>query len=143
MKTILSLIAVSAIIIPTSSFAQQTNIYSVCTNYQENYSPGYYDQYGNYIQGNINTQRYNVQCGTGTYYRPNGGNVYQSPVAAPVPQPYYGNGYRRGYCSPARTTLGGLLGGGIAASVSKKDSWSWAIPLGAVLGTGLANSTCY
>lgn len=121
---------------PVPVFAQQTNIYSVCTNYQENYTPGYYDQYGNYIQGNVNTQRYNVQCGTGTYYRPNGGVVYQSPVSAPVAQPGR-------YCSPARTTLGGLLGGGIAASVSKKNAWSWAIPLGAVLGTGVAQAGCY
>jgi hypothetical protein len=123
------------ILCPIPAFAQQTTVYSVCTNYQENYAPGYYDQYGNYVQGNVNTQQYNVQCGTGTYYRPNGGNVYQSPV----PQP----GSNGGYCSPARTTLGGLLGGGIAAAVSKKDSWSWAIPLGAVLGTGAANATCY
>ncbi len=126
----------SLIAAPIPAFAQQTNIYSVCTNYQENYIPGYYDQYGNYVQGNVNTQRYNVQCGTGTYYRPNGGNVYQSPVNAPVQQPGR-------YCSPARTTLGGLLGGGIAAAVSKKSAWSWAIPLGAVLGTGAANATCY
>jgi len=128
----------SLIAAPIPAFAQQTNIYSVCTNYQENYIPGYYDQYGNYVQGGVNTQRYNVQCGTGTYYRPNGGTVYQSPVAAPVAQPPY----RRGYCSPARTTLGGLLGGGIAAAVSKKDAWSWAIPLGAVLGTGAAQAGC-
>jgi len=129
----------SLILAPIPTFAQQTNIYSVCTNYQENYIPGYYDRYGNYVQGNVNTQSYNVQCGTGTYYRPNGGTVYQSPVAAPIAQP----GYRRGYCSPARTTLGGLLGGGIAAAVSKKNAWSWSIPLGAVLGTGAANATCY
>lgn len=139
MNKVLTVLFLSSILIPTAAFSQQTNIYSVCTNYQENYAPGYYDQYGNYVQGNVNTQRYNVQCGTGTYYRPNGGNVYQSPVAAPVSQP----GYRRGYCSPARTTLGGLLGGGIAAAVSKKDAWSWSIPLGAVLGTGTANATCY
>ena len=120
----------SLIAAPIPAFAQQTNIYSVCTNYQENYTPG------NYVQGNVNTQRYNVQCGTGTYYRPNGGTVYQSPVAAPVAQP-------RRYCSPARTTLGGLLGGGIAAAVSKKDAWSWAIPLGAVLGGGAAQAGCY
>ena len=126
----------SLIAAPIPAFAQQTNIYSVCTNYQENYTPGYYDQYGNYVQGNVNTQRYNVQCGTGIYYRPNGGTVYQSPVAAPVAQP-------RRYCSTARTTLGGLLGGGIAAAVSKKDAWSWAIPLGAVLGGGAAQAGWY
>ena len=136
-KSFLFVFAAVSLSIPVQ--AQQTNIYSVCTNYQENYAPGYYDRYGNYVQGNVNTQSYNVQCGTGTYYRPNGGNVYQSPVAAPVAQP----GYGRGYCSPARTTLGGLLGGGVAAAVSKKDAWSWAIPLGAVLGTGAANATCY
>lgn len=134
MKPIILSLLVCSVCIPVQ--AQQTNIYSVCTNYQENYAPGYYDRYGNYVQGNVNTQAYNVQCGTGTYYRPNGGNVYQSPVAAPIAQP-------GGYCSPARTTLGGLLGGGIAAAVSKKSAWSWSIPLGAVLGTGAANATCY
>ena len=125
----------SLIAAPIPAFAQQTNIYSVCTNYQENYAPGYYDQYGNYVQGNISTQRYNVPCGTGTYYRPNGGAVYQSPVSAPVAQP-------RGYCTPARTTLGGLLGGGIAAAIAKQDAWSWAIPLGSVLGIGGAQVGC-
>lgn len=136
-KSILFVFAAASFSVPVQ--AQQTNIYSVCTNYQENYAPGYYDRYGNYVQGNVNTQAYNVQCGAGTYYRPNRGNVYRSPVVVPVAQPRYG----RGYCSPARTTLGGLVGGGIAASVSKKSSWSWSIPLGAVLGTGAANATCY
>ena len=40
------------------------------------------------------------------------------------------------------TTLGGLIGGGIAASLSKKDAYGWSIPLGAVLGAGLGNSEC-
>lgn len=139
-----AILLASLIAAPIPTFAQQTNIYSVCTNYQENYSPGYYDRYGNYIQGNVNTQQYNTQCGTGTYYRPNNAPGYSSPGA--VAAPYYGNpgsGYGRGYCSPARTTLGGLLGGGIAAAVSKNDAYGWAVPLGAVLGTGLANATCY
>lgn len=134
--SIKAVLLASLIASPIPAFSQQTNIYSVCANYQENYAPGYYDQYGNYVQGSVRTERYNIQCGTGTYYRPNGGNVYQSPVNAPIQQPGR-------YCSPARTTLGGLLGGGIAAAVSKRDAWSWAIPLGAVLGTGAANSTCY
>ena len=38
------------------------------------------------------------------------------------------------------TTLGGLIGGGIAASLSKKDAYGWAIPLGAVLGAGISNA---
>jgi hypothetical protein len=126
----------SLIAAPIPAFAQQTNIYQTCTNYQENYTPGHYDQNGNYVSGRVNTQRYNVPCGTGTYYRPNGGTVYQSPVAAPVAQPGR-------YCSPARTTLGGLLGGGIAAALSKQDAYGWAIPLGAVLGLGAAQAGCY
>ena len=40
------------------------------------------------------------------------------------------------------TTLGGLIGGGIAASLSKKDAYSWSIPLGAVLGAGIGNAGC-
>ena len=40
------------------------------------------------------------------------------------------------------TTLGGLIGGGIAASLSKRDAYSWSIPLGAVLGAGIGNAEC-
>tara|TARA_Y100001968_G_C19440642_1_gene762325 strand:- start:3440 stop:3853 length:414 start_codon:yes stop_codon:yes gene_type:complete len=44
--------------------------------------------------------------------------------------------------SAAKTTTGGLLGGGLAAALSKKDAYGWSIPLGAVLGIGVANSDC-
>ena len=40
------------------------------------------------------------------------------------------------------TTLGGLIGGGIAASLSKSDAYAWSIPLGAVLGAGIGNAQC-
>ena len=40
------------------------------------------------------------------------------------------------------TTLGGLIGGGLAASLSKKDAYGWSIPLGAVLGAGIGNAGC-
>ena len=40
------------------------------------------------------------------------------------------------------TTLGGLIGGGLAASFSKRDAYGWTIPLGAVLGAGIGNSEC-
>jgi len=40
------------------------------------------------------------------------------------------------------TTLGGLLGGGLAASLSKRDAYGWTIPLGAVLGAGIGNAEC-
>ena len=40
------------------------------------------------------------------------------------------------------TTLGGLIGGGIAASLSKSDAYGWSIPLGAVLGASIGNTEC-
>lgn len=109
--------------------AQQTQIYQVCTNYQENYNPGFVDSYGNYIPGNVNSQAYNVRCGYGG--APYGGGYYQAP-----------QGNRR-RCSAATTTLGGLLGGGVAAALSKPDAYGWSVPLGAVLGMGAAQTGCY
>jgi hypothetical protein len=130
-----TLLVAGLIFSPVSALSQQVNVYQTCTTYKENYIPGYYDRYGNYVQGTVNTQRYSTSCGNANYY--------QQPVVVAQPPPVYANtGYRRGYCSPARTTLGGLIGGGIAAASSKKSAWSWAIPLGAVLGTGAANATC-
>tara|TARA_Y100001978_G_scaffold41463_1_gene36967 strand:- start:127 stop:234 length:108 start_codon:yes stop_codon:yes gene_type:complete len=35
-----------------------------------------------------------------------------------------------------------LIGGGLAAAMSKKDAYAWSIPLGAVLGMGIANADC-
>ncbi len=45
-------------------------------------------------------------------------------------------------CSSARATTGGLIGGGLAAALSKKDAYGWAIPLGAVLGMGISSTDC-
>ncbi len=47
-----------------------------------------------------------------------------------------------GSCSSTSATTGGLLGGGLAAAFSKKDAYGWSIPLGAVLGMGIANADC-
>ena len=44
-------------------------------------------------------------------------------------------------CNSSRTT-GGLLGGGLAAALSKKDAYAWAIPLGAVVGLGVGGANC-
>tara|TARA_Y100001968_G_scaffold309531_1_gene329419 strand:- start:310 stop:783 length:474 start_codon:yes stop_codon:yes gene_type:complete len=44
-------------------------------------------------------------------------------------------------CNSSRTT-GGLLGGGLAAALSNKDAYAWAIPLGAVVGMGVGGSDC-
>ena len=47
-----------------------------------------------------------------------------------------------GSCSSGNATTGGLIGGGLAAAISKKDAYAWSIPLGAVLGMGIANADC-
>ena len=44
-------------------------------------------------------------------------------------------------CRSSRAT-GGVLGGGFAAAVSKKDAWAWTIPLGAVIGLGVGDANC-
>jgi hypothetical protein len=134
MKKLLLILPLTLFSVPVQ--AQQTNIYQVCTTYAENYAPGYYDQYGNYRQGNVNTQSYNTQCGTGTYYRPNnGGAVYASPVSQPVQQPY-----RR---SCAAAPVGAILGGLGAYGATKRvaNRW-WSIPLGVVGGGIVGNALC-
>jgi len=47
-----------------------------------------------------------------------------------------------GSCSSSSATTGGLIGGGLAAAISKKDAYAWSIPLGAVLGMGIAHADC-
>ena len=137
LQSILLSVALFAPLSVASAKAQQTNIYQVCTNYQENYAPGYYDQYGNYRQGNVNTQAYNTPCGTGTYYRPNnGGAVYATPVAQPIQQPYYN---RSCAAAPIGTILGGL--GAYRATSRVSNRW-WSIPLGAVTGGIVGNALC-
>jgi len=103
--------------------AQQINDYQICTKYREVYNPGYYDRYGNYVQGNVSTQSYQVPCGNGPInYQPRGNG-------------YYGNNYYgRGYCNPTQSALGALLGGGVGAALSRGDGRYWAVPVGAAVG---------
>ena len=42
----------------------------------------------------------------------------------------------------ASPTTGGLIGGGVAAAISEKDAYGWAIPLGALIGIGVNNEVC-
>tara|TARA_B100000965_G_scaffold59850_1_gene45911 strand:+ start:545 stop:994 length:450 start_codon:yes stop_codon:yes gene_type:complete len=50
--------------------------------------------------------------------------------------------HRSPSCSAGNATTGGLIGGGLAAALSKKDAYGWSVPLGAVLGMGIANVDC-
>ena len=45
-------------------------------------------------------------------------------------------------CRAGSSTTGGILGGSLAAALSKKDAYGWSVPLGAVLGMGIANADC-
>jgi hypothetical protein len=135
MKHFLILLPLTLASIPVQ--AQQVNQYGVCTQYQEVYSPGGYDQYGNYYPGGVSTQAYNVPCNQiNAGWRPT--NQYYN---------NYGNG--SGYvgratnpnCNPTRTLLGATLGGAIGRSMTStpnnRNNRGWATALGASLG-GLA-----
>ena len=47
-----------------------------------------------------------------------------------------------GSCSSGNATTGGLIGGGLAAAISKEDAYAWSIPLGAVLGMSMGIADC-
>jgi hypothetical protein len=134
MKKLLLLLPFTLLSVPVSVHAQQTNIYQVCRTYQENYAPGYYDQYGNYVQGNVDTQAYNTQCGTGTYYHPNnGGAYYATPVVQPIAQP------RTCAAAPLGAILGGF--GAYRLTNSVPNRW-WSVPLGVVTGGLIGGAVC-
>lgn len=109
--------------------AQQVNVFDECKRYiiEEEYIPGYYTNTGDYVGGRIRKNRKQVPC-NGIGYSP----TYRQPTAQ---QPQ-----RR--CSRNQNILGGLLGGGVAALVSKKDAYPWAIPLGVVSGVAVARADC-
>ena len=60
MKKLLLLLPLA--FLPAPAMAQQVNSFGVCTQYQEVYVRGGYDQYGNYYPGGVQTQSYNVPC---------------------------------------------------------------------------------
>ena len=104
--------------IPASVNAQQMNVRDECYRNTEEYIPGYTTPDGRYVQGRVRSRRVSVPCGG-----------YNNTSSLPK-------------CNRNRTIFNGLLGGSIAASVSKKDAYGWAIPLGVVLGAGSAKVNC-
>ena len=122
------LILISSLLFaPTPIMAQQVNQYGVCTQYQEVYVPGGYDRYGNYVQGGVRTQSYNVPCNQVV-----GGGSWNSTQA------YYGRPSNPN-CNPTRTVLGSVFGGAVgrAAAMNYPKNYGWATALGASIG-GLA-----
>lgn len=130
MKKLLLLLPLTFLSVPVQ--AQQVNNYGVCTQYREVYQPGYYDSNGNYVQGGVNTQSYNVPC-----------NSIGSNYVSPGPQPYYNNQpyYRPRNCAAA--PLGAILGGlGAYAATSRVSNRWWSVPLGVVTGGIVGNAAC-
>ena len=141
MKKLLLLLPL--LFLPAPVVAQQVNTYGVCIQYQEVYTPGGYDQYGNYFSGGVSTQSYNVPCNqvnsgwrsSNQYY--NNGGYYR--------RGYYGNNNGGYYgrrtnpnCNPSRTILGAVLGGAIGRSMTStrnnRNNRGWATALGASIG---------
>ena len=112
--------------------AQQVNEYQTCTKYRETYVPGYYDRYGNYVSGRVNTEAYKVPCGS---------TSYQQPQYAPAPPPRYSRNNVQ--CDPTQSALGALLGGGVAASMSRGNGYYWSVPVGAAVGGALFGCNRY
>ena len=101
------------------------------TEYREEYipgnsmSPGYVKSFNEKVSIPCNSHR----------------KVYNHYHRKTVPQNTYVQYQSAPKCTGS-TTLGALIGGGIAASLSKSDAYAWSIPLGAVLGGGIGNAEC-
>ena len=102
MKKLLLLLPL--VFLPTPVMAQQVNSFGVCTQYQEVYVRGGYDQYGNYYQGGVQTQSYNVPCN-----QVSGGNW----------NPTY---QRQRVCNPA---AGAAMGAGLAEALSGGNGYRY------------------
>ena len=108
MKQLLLILPLTFLAVPSNVKAQQVNNYAVCTQNQEVYQPGGFDQYGNYIPGGVTVQRYNVPCNNVTGYQ---AQQYQ----------------QQRVCNP---NAGAALGAGLAGALSGglgynyNNSWS-------------------
>ena len=106
-----------------SNYSQESKCYK--NVYREKYIPGTASNPGYIRQWE---ERVEVNCNNNGYAQSrNHSNNYHS---------------RNKSVSCERSTIGALLGGGLAAGLSAVDAYGWSIPLGAVLGRGIANNSC-
>jgi len=103
--------------------SQQYNVQDECYRNVEQYVPGYQTPDGRYVNGYVRARREPIPCG----------GVYSEPqyTAQYIPR-----------CDPNRTIFNGLLGGAIAASVSKPNAYGWSVPLGLALGVSYSRIGC-
>ena len=116
---------------PLPAFSQ-VNVYDECTRYiyKEEYIPGYYDNTGRYRSGTIRKHREKVPCkSSGGYHQ----------------QQFYRSSQQTRQevgCNRGSRIMSGLLGGGLAALVSKKDAYIWSIPVGVIGGVAVDRAGC-
>ena len=87
-----------------------------CYRNTEQYIPGYYNEYGQYVGGYVKTRRKRVPCG---YRRHRHHEHHQTDENSCI----------------EGGLLGGIAGGGLGAALSRGDGRWWAIPLGIVGGS--------
>lgn len=109
---------------PIPAVAQSVRVYGECYRNIEEYVPGYYTSSGQFVGGYVRTRRESTYCGNEEQYQ----KVAQTPTTR---------------CGARNTTMGALLGGGIAYLVTGRKYYSSSIPVGAVLGAVFANKNCY
>ena len=116
---------------PLPAFSQ-VNVYDECTRYiyKEEYIPGYYDNTGRYRSGTIRKHREKVPCTSS-------GGYHQQQFHRSSQQTRQEVGCNRG-----SRIMSGLLGGGLAALVSKKDAYIWSIPVGVIGGVAVDRAGC-
>lgn len=116
---------------PLPAFSQ-VNVYDECTRYiyKEEYIPGYYDNTGRYRSGTIRKHREKVPCTSS-------GGYHQQQFHRSSQQTRQEVGCNRG-----SRVVSGLLGGGLAALVSKKDAYIWSIPVGVIGGVAVDRAGC-
>ena len=104
MKHLLTLSLILPFVFVAPTQAQQVNVYgeSYCYTNIEQYVPGYYDAYGNYVGGYVNRTRNRVPCGD---------NVVVNQ------QPYY---RRQRVCNPA---AGAAIGYGLGEALGGGNGW--------------------
>jgi len=108
--------------------SQQVYVQDECYRNVEQYIPPYQTPDGRYVRGYVKVTREPTPCNGGGYgnYQTNAPYVTQS-----VPR-----------CDRNKTIFNGLLGGGIAASLSKPDAYAWSVPLGLALGVSSSRIGC-
>ena len=127
-KRISLIMKLSAVLLTTlifsqvPAYSQQYNVQNECYRNVEQYVPGYQTPDGRYVAGYVKRQRESFACGGVS----NAGYVSQS-----VPR-----------CDRNSTIFNGLLGGGIAAALSKPDAYKWSVPLGLALGVSSSRIGC-